>query len=128
MAVQLINPDVFPKPLAAYSYATRQDNTIYTAGMISLDHDGKIVGEGDIAAQTRQTLENLKIALEAAGATLQDVTKTTIFLTDFADYKGMNGVYSEYFGAHPPARSCVRCDLVLPQLLVEIEAIAQVNH
>jgi 2-iminobutanoate/2-iminopropanoate deaminase len=88
--------------------------------MIAVDAKGKVVGEGDIEAQTRQTLQNLKTALEAAGASLEDVVKTTIFLSDLSNYKGMNTVYNEYFGKHPPARSTVRAELVLPSLLVEI--------
>ncbi|MBM4438761.1 MAG: RidA family protein, partial [Actinobacteria bacterium] len=64
---------------------------------------------------------------EAAGASLRDVVKTTIFITDFANWPAMNRVYSEYFNAAPPARSTVRADLVMPALLVEIEAIAVVD-
>jgi 2-iminobutanoate/2-iminopropanoate deaminase len=96
--------------------------------MVALDSDGVVVGEGDIEAQTRQTLENLKNALEAAGASLKDVLKTTIYLSDFANYKGMNVVYNEYFGDGPVARATVRADLVLPSLLVEIDAIAVLDE
>ncbi len=93
---------------------------------MAIDSAGAIVGEGDIVAQTRQTLENLKNALAGAGAELTDVVKTMIFIVDLADYKGMNQVYDEYFAEAPPARSTVRADLALPGLLVEIEAIAVV--
>ncbi len=92
--------------------------------MIALGADGEVVGERDISAQTRQTLENLKKALEAVGASMSDVIKTTIFLTDFSNYKHMNVVYDEYFRDNPPARATVRADLALSSLLVEIDAIA----
>ena len=127
MSTQRINPDTLPKPMAAYCQVTRKGSLVTTAGMIALDTDGQVVGEGNIEEQTRQTLENLKNALEAAGASLQDVIKTTIFLSDFANYKGMNAVYNEYFGDHPAARSTIGCQMVLPSLLVEIEAIAVVD-
>lgn len=128
MHVQRINPESLPKPLAAYCQVTRKGIIVTTAGMVAIDAKGKIVGEGDISAQTRQVLSNLKIALEAAGASMKDVMKTTIFLTDLANYKAMNAVYDEYFGDHPPARSTVCAKLVLPALLIEIEAIAVVDN
>lgn len=127
MDAQRINPPTLSTPMAAYSQVVRKGNLVTTAGMVALDAQGKVVGEGDIAAQTRQTLENVRHALEAAGASLRDVVKTTIFITDFANWPAMNRVYSEYFNAAPPARSTVRADLVMPALLVEIEAIAVVD-
>lgn len=114
--------------MAAYSQVVRKGNVVTTAGMIALDRDGNLVGEGDIRAQTRQTLDNLKTALEAAGASIQDVIKTTIFLSDFANYQGMNEVYNEYFREHPPARATVGAKIVLPTLLVEIDAMAVVGQ
>ena len=126
MEAQRINPDTVMKPLASYCQVVRKGNIVTTAGQVALDSAGEIVGKGDIAAQTRQTLENLKNSLAGAGAELTDVVKTMIFIADLADYKGMNQVYDEYFADNPPARSTVRADLVLPDLLVEIEAIAVV--
>ena len=124
MDVQRLNPVTLSKPLAAYSQVVRKGSLVTTAGMIATDSTGKVVGEGNMVAQTRQVLDNLKNALEAAGASLKDVVKVTIFLSDMANYKALNTVYNEYFEAHPPARSTVRADLALPSLLVEIEAIA----
>jgi 2-iminobutanoate/2-iminopropanoate deaminase len=124
MDIQRFNPGSLAKPIAAYCQVTRRGPIVTTAGMIATDAGGKVVGLGDIAAQTRQALENVKAALEAAGASLKDVVKTTIFITDLANYQGMNAVYNEYFAQNPPARSTVRVDLVLPTLLIEIEAIA----
>ena len=124
MEIQRINPDTMNTPLAAYSQVVRRGSFVSTAGLIALDKDGKLVGEGDVKAQTRQTLENIKNALEAAGASLRDVVKTTVWLKNLEDYKAMNEVYAEYFGDNRAARSTVRADLVLPTLLVEVEAIA----
>ena len=127
MGIQRMNPETLSTPMAAYSQVVRKGNFVTTAGMISLDAKGNLVGDGDIQAQTRQTLENLKTALEAAGASLKDVVKTTVFITDFANYEGMNKVYNEFFQNDPPARATVRADIVLPTLLVEIDALAVVG-
>ena len=126
MEAQRINPDNLCKPLASYSQVVRKGNIVTTAGTVAINVEGEIVGKGDIVAQTRQTLENLKNSLAAAGAEMNDVIKTMIFISDLANYKGMNEVYDEYFAENPPARSTVRADLALPDLLVEIEAIAVV--
>jgi reactive intermediate/imine deaminase len=116
-----------PPAVAPFSQAVRAGNLVMTAGQAALDAGGEIVGEGDIRAQTRQTLENVKAALESAGATMRDVVKVTIWLRDFNDYRGMNEVYAEYFPAPEPVRACVRSELVFPSLLVEIEATAVVD-
>lgn len=124
MAIQRINPDTLVTPGAPYHAVVRKGNIVTTSGQIAFDVNGNLVGEGDIATQTRQTLENVKHALEAAGATLDDVVKTTVFLTDMANFTGMNEVYAEFFGESKPARSTVGVELALPTLLVEIEATA----
>ena len=126
MEAQRINPPSLSKPMASYSQVVRKGCVVTTAGLVALDADGNLVGEGDIVAQTRQVLENLKAALAAVGASIEDVMKTTVFITDFADYQGMNSVYNEYFDEAPPARATVRADLVTPSFLVEIDAIAMV--
>lgn len=123
MSVQRVNPKSLPTPMAAYSQVVRKNSIVTTAGMISTNSEGQVVGS-DIETQTQQTLSNLKTALEAAGAELKDVTKTTVFIKDMADYKGMNQIYNQFFQENPPARSTVRADLVLPELLIEVEAIA----
>ena len=124
MTVQRFFPPTMMKPLGSYCQSARRGNIVATAGVAAVDRDGKVVGGNDIVAQTRATLDNLKLALEAAGASISDVIKVTVFITDFANYKGFNAAFDEYFANDPPARATVRADLVIPALLIEIDAIA----
>ena len=124
MSVERINPEALPTPLAAYCQVTRKGPIITTAGHIPFDSNGNLVGEGNIKIRTRQTLENIRISLEAAGASIKDVMQTTVYLSDFENYKGMNEVFNQYFKDNPPARATIRADLIFPTLLIEIQAIA----
>jgi aminoacrylate peracid reductase len=119
-----IIPPGSPPPLAPYSPGVRAGDMVYVSGILSLDKDGKVVGAGDAAAQTRQVLETVKSIIEAAGATMRDVVFNHIFLSDMAHYQTMNSVYKEYFPEEPPARYCIRADLVRPEFLVEIASTA----
>ena len=127
MEVQRLNPSTMPKPAGPYCQVVRKGPIVTTAGAVAFAPSGELVGEGDVGAQTRQVLENVKAALEAAGASLADVVKTTVFITNVDDFQAMNRVYLEFFGDHPAARSTVRVDLMMPSLLVEIEAMAVVD-
>lgn len=124
MPKEVIKPANVATPRAPYSPGIKCGNMIFTAGCVALNEKGEMVGRGDIAAQTKQTLENIKRILENAGATLDDVVKTTVFLTDLRHYDKMNEVYGEYFKDKRPARSTVKAELALEGLLIEIEAIA----
>jgi len=124
MAHEAIIPAGSAPPLAPYSPGVRAGNTVYVSGILALDSAGKTVGAGDVRAQTRQVIESIKAVVEAAGGTLADVAFNQIFLADLADYAAMNEVYREYFGDNPPARYCIRADLVKPEFLVEISATA----
>jgi len=124
MAKTVISSPKLAKPGGPYSQATRSGNLVFIAGTVATNALGEVVGAGDIRAQTRQTLENIKAAVEATGGTLRDITRTTVYLTDFANYSGMNEVYAMYFPGDPPARATVRADLVSPTFLIEIEATA----
>lgn len=96
---------------------------IFVSGQLGMGPDGKLA-EGGVEAQTRHALENLKAILAKAGASMNDVVKVTGWLTDAANFAAYNQVYAEYFGTAPPARSMVVSGLMLPDALVEIEAVA----
>ncbi len=121
-----IIPKDSPPPLAPYSPGVRAGNVVYVSGILAIDKDGKTVGEGDAARQTRQVLENIKGVLAATGCSMRDVVFNAIFLKDLSDYATMNSVYREYFPDEPPARFCIRADLVKPEFLVEIASTAHV--
>ena len=107
-----------------YSSATKAGPLVFVSGQVgALDDAGKPIST--VEGQTRQLLKKMKIALEAAGASLSDVTKTTVFLVNVNDFAVMNQVYKEFFPKEPPARSTVIvAGLAKPEWLVEIEAIA----
>ncbi len=127
MAKQVISTPKVATPPAPISMATKSGEMVFVAGIVALDEHGEMVGKGDVREQTRQVLENIKELVTAAGGSLSDITKTTVYITDFANYAGMNEVYGEYFAEQPPARATVRADLFNPDLLVEIDAIAVVD-
>ena len=108
------------------SQAVKIGNFLYISGQIALDPATGAVIEGDVAAQTRQVLENLGAVLAAAGASFANVVKTTIFLADMADFAAVNAIYGERFPAEPPARSTVAAAGLPRNVRVEIEAIALV--
>jgi aminoacrylate peracid reductase len=128
MSYKVVVPKGSAPPLAPYSPGTKAGNAVYVSGTLALDSKGNLVGTGDAKAQTRQILESIKAVLEAAGGSLKDVTFNHIFLTDMRDYAAMNEVYREYFPADPPARYCIRADLVKPEFLVEIASIAHLDE
>ena len=103
--------------------ATRVGELIFCSGALGVDANFQLV-EGGIAAQTKAAIANLQAMLAQAGATLSDVAKTTVWLTDMADFAAFNAAYAEAFGSHAPARSTVTSALAIPGALVEIEAIA----
>jgi len=127
MPKQCFNPPGLPPAIGPYSLATRHGNLVFLAGTAAIGSDGKLVGEGDIRKQTELTLENLKTAVTAAGGSLGDIVKTTVYLGDVRDYAGMNEVYRRYFPEGPPARATLITGFVVPGLLVEIEAIAAID-
>jgi 2-iminobutanoate/2-iminopropanoate deaminase len=116
-----------PAAIGPYSQAIIANGFVYTAGQIPLDPASGQLVEGDIAEQTRRVMQSLQAILEAAGASLQTVVKTTVFLQDMNDFAAMNGVYAEYFGNHKPARSTVQAARLPRDVKVEIEAIAVVG-
>jgi 2-iminobutanoate/2-iminopropanoate deaminase len=120
----IISTEKAPKPAAVYSQAVKHGKMLYTAGQVAFDpKTGKIIGS-TIEEQTRRTLENLKAVLEAAGYHFSDILKVNIFLKSPSDFQGMNKVYQEYFPEAPPARTTVQAEMMDPNLLIELEAVA----
>lgn len=111
-----------------FSQGVRVGNTLYVSGQVGMDKAGNVVGKGDMKAQTRQTIENIKAVLAAAGATLDDVVKVTMYVTDMSLAPLARDVRMEYFTKNPPASTGVEVKgLAHPDLLIEIEAIAVVD-
>lgn len=127
MSIKTIEPADAAPPLAPYSSGTRAGNTIYVSGTLPIGKNGESVGVGDVEAQTRHVLDAIGRTLEAAGAGFKDIAFNQIFLKDLADYQKFNEVYREYFPENPPARYCIRADLVKPEFLVEIASTAYVG-
>lgn len=126
---QVIRTDKAPAPVGPYNQAiAATGQMIFVAGQIPLDSSGAIVGEGDVAKQTEQVIANIEAILTAAGAKVEDVVKTTVFLVDMDDFTAMNAVYARYFAqATAPARACVQVSRLPKDVLVEIDCIALVG-
>jgi len=113
-----------PKPVSAYSQAIQSGALLFLAGQIPLDPATGEVVSGTIAEETDRVIENLRAVLAAAGATLDNVVKTTVYLTNMADFPAFNAAYARHFSQQPPARTTVAV-LALPLgVRVEVEAIA----
>ena len=125
--MKTLNPvatDKAPKAIGPYSQAIVTDDTVYTAGQVALDpKSGALVG-ATVVEQTEQVLQNLTAVLAASGSSLGQVVKTTVYLTDMADFAAMNEVYARHFGGHRPARSTVQAAGLPKGARVEIDAIA----
>ncbi len=128
MPYDIVVPKGSAPPLAPYSPGTKASNAVYVSGTLALDSNGKLVGVGDVKAQTRHVLETIRAVMEAAGGSLKDITFNHIFLADMHNYAAMNEIYREYFPENPPARYCIRADLVRPEFLVEIASIAHLGE
>jgi len=127
MIRNVIRTDSAPAPVGPYNQAiAASGQMIFVAGQIALDPEtGAIVGDGDVAAQTERAMNSLKAILEAGGATLSNVVKTTVFLANMNDFAAMNAVYASYFeAATAPARACVEVSRLPKNVLVEIDCIA----
>lgn len=122
-----IQTDKAPAAIGPYSQAMTHGGLVYTAGQIPLDAASGELLDGDIQAQTEKVLQNLQAVLEAAGASLQTVVKTTVFLRDMGEFAAMNEVYARFFGDHAPARSTVQAARLPRDCGVEIEAIAAIR-
>ena len=124
-----INTSHAPKAIGPYSQAIRHGQFIYTSGQVALDPaSGELIGD-DIQTQTHRAIQNMQAVLASAGASLQNVVKTTVFLTRMRDFQAMNTVYESYFSEGiPPARSTVAVAELPRKALVEIECIALLDE
>jgi 2-iminobutanoate/2-iminopropanoate deaminase len=120
-----IHTDKAPAAIGPYSQAIRIAGFVYTAGQVGIDLEtGKLI-EGGITEQAHRALDNLSAILTAAGTSLDNVVKTTVFLSDMANFGAMNDVYKQYFGLEaPPARSTIQAAGLPLQALIEIECVA----
>ncbi len=114
------------QPVGPYNQAIKTNSFIFTAGQIALNQEGEIVGN-DVKTQTRQVIENIKLILEGAGSSLNQVIKTTVFMTNINEFSSMNEVYADYFRKDFPARSTVEVSKLPKNAKVEIEAIATID-
>jgi 2-iminobutanoate/2-iminopropanoate deaminase len=127
MPKTIVSTDKAPAAIGPYSQATRAGNLVFCSGQIAIDRKtGELMGQFDVAEQTRQVLDNLQAVLEAAGAKLSDVVRTTIYLADLRDFATVNAIYAERFGEDPPARATVEVARLPKDAKVEIDAIAYV--
>jgi 2-iminobutanoate/2-iminopropanoate deaminase len=121
---QVIKTDKASLPVSPYSQAIKVGNFLFVSGQASVDPKTQKIVKGDIRIQTRQTLENIKAILNAAGLSLKDVVKVNVFLKDMKDFKKMNETYGTYFETDPPARTTIQAQLPGDALLLEIDAVA----
>lgn len=124
--MRTINTTQAPAAIGPYSQGIVVNNIFYSSGQIPLNSEGELVG-GDVQTQTHQVLKNIQAVLKAAGASLDTVIKTTVFIKNMEDFVLINEVYEKYFPVHKPARSCVEVARLPKDVLVEIEVIALVK-
>lgn len=124
--MKIVSTTNAPAAIGPYSQGIIANGLFYSSGQIPLTAEGQLV-EGDITAQTNQVFKNLKAVLDAAGLTLNNVVKTTVFLKDMNDFVPMNEAYANHFGDHKPARSAVEVARLPKDVKVEIEVIAVVE-
>ena len=129
MPKEIINPPNMAAP-SGYSYAVKKRGTpVFISGQVGLDAHGRVVGDGDVAAQTEQAFQNLRTVVEACGGSMSDIVKLTIFVTDPAFRPAVAAARQRHFteGAYPASTYLVVAGLAVPQLLVEVEAVAMVD-
>ena len=122
--IERISPPGVPAPRGPYSPAVRAGDFIFVSGQVPVDPATQQVVTGDIGLETRRVLNNIQQILKGCGATMADVVKCSVFLSDAKDFAAMNGVYVEFFGDAKPARTTVVGGFVLAGIRVEIDAIA----
>ncbi len=124
MQCQVIHTDQAPKAIGPYSQAIRVGDFVFCAGQTPIDPATNNLVDGGIEEQTRRALQTLSVVLQAAGTSLSQVVKTTVFLLDMNEFAKMNAVYAEFFPSNPPARSTVQVARLPKDARVEIEVVA----
>lgn len=124
MKHEVIHTNDAPAALGPYSQAIKAGNLLFVSGQVPLVPETMEVVEGDVQAQTAQSLKNLKAILAESGADFSNVVKTTVFIKDMNEFGAINEVYAEYFGENKPARACVEVARLPKDVKVEIEVIA----
>lgn len=124
MALELLSTDRAPAAVGPYSQGVKAGNIIFTSGQLPINSKTGELLKNDIQAATKLSLENVKAVLEAAGASLEDVVKVTVFVTDIGQFSLINEIYAQYFSNHKPARSLVEVAKLPLGGEIEIEAIA----
>ena len=124
MKKRIIQTDQAPAAIGPYSQAVRVGNFLYTSGQIALDPQSGEFLSGEIEQETERTIENISAILIAGGLSLENVIKTTVYLTDLSHFARMNHIYEKYFSGNKPARACVQVAALPKGAKVEIEAIA----
>lgn len=127
MAKKVIQTDNAPAAIGPYSQATIHNNTMFISGQLPIDPATATMIDGDIKEKTRQIINNIKAICTEAGTDLDSVIKTTIFLTDLADFAAVNEAYGEFFTTSPPARSTVQVAALPLGSVVEIESIVALD-
>lgn len=125
--LDFVHTDDAPAAIGPYSQAVVVDGWVYCSGQIPLDPETGDLLDGSVAEQTDLALRNLRAVLEAAGASLASVVKTTVFLSDMSTFAEMNEVYARHFGEHRPARAAVQAGALPKYCDVEIECVARVG-
>ena len=123
---EIIATEKAPAAIGPYSQAVKAGNLLFTSGMIPIDPATNTLVEGGIEIQARRALENVKALLEASGTSMENVVKTVVFIKNMDDFAKVNEIYAEYFTENFPARSCVEVARLPKDVLIEMEAIAEI--
>ena len=124
MSKDIIETQNAPAAVGPYSQAVKAQGLLYISGQLPLEPATGVMVENDMQTQTRRVLDNLQQILEAAGSSLEQTLKVSIFLTDMQQFSVVNDVYATYFSSNPPARACVEVSALPKGALVEMEAVA----
>jgi len=124
MAIERLSPPGVPAPRGPYSPAVRAGDFLFVSGQVPVNTETQKMELGDIRSETQMVLSNIRRILEGAGASMADVVKCSVFLSNGGDFGAMNEVYSEFFGDAKPARTTIVCQFAMPEMKVEIDCIA----